>query len=668
MSSTGDNINNLRQHFIQDHISERDFDSILRDAKAVLKQCVAPGLDGTTNGLIYGHIQSGKTAVIITTIALALDNGYKNFVVLTSDMNDLYEQTLDRIRAALHGAVVLGKKEFRQSTAPDEESPLVFVSSKNRTILAQLSQFIGQLERTAETFLIVDDEADQASLNTNAGKKSKPPSGVHSRITALASMLRSYTLLQTTATPQALLLQDDTSMFRPGFVVVTTPGTGYVGGDYLFDLQNAGHIVIVDPLDVANLRTSRKIPASVAESLYLFLAGAAVLRLRGQVKNYAYLLHTSLKQDDHEFAWGVIQQYVASLRTTFGIPAKRSKSLGKQHEAGVKAAYHDLVRSFGGLPSFPTFAEVRAEICKAVTSTEVVEINSRTGSGVKPNHTRRHTIYIGGAKIGRGVTVKNLLVTYYGRDAKSPQVDTVLQHARMYGYRQGELPAIRIFLPQTLADRFHEIHETDNVMREMCVEKGTAIPLIRVASGMRPTRKNVLSEHTELRAYVGGRQYFPMVPISDPRSMSKNQTEEIDSLVAKYEQRVPYGISLDQMLALLRFKFKVPGAVGAWDDELIRKALESLREKCHGLATVVVVNRAASLYKSSSRGGEVLGSVLPGNLPDDPPYRAPSDRPALYLTRLTGQARGDKLWNDVPFWVPVVRFPNGHYAVAVNYT
>jgi hypothetical protein len=451
-------------------------------------------------------------------------------------------------------------------------------------------------------------------------------------------------------------------MFRPSFVVATKPGTGYVGGDHFFNPPNTTHLCLVDPIDVIRLRTDSIIPDSVARSILSFFLGAAVLRLRGTTKNYTYLLHTSLKQADHSLAKRLVDKFVASLMTWL---APSTSGIPRQLEAGIRAAYDDLARSFGGLPPLRDLVQ---EIGKCIHSTEVREINASTGVGVTPNQARRHTIYIGGTKIGRGVTVKNLLVTFYGRDAASPQVDTVLQHARMYGYRKGELPAIRIFLPQSLAERFREIHQTDNEMRELCISTGKAIPVIRVASRMRPTRRNVLNDNTvSVRAYLAGHKYFPLVPVSNP-SVLGEQTRHIDDLLQQFtQQQHPYDISIDKMIQVLGFGFKVPGTPGAWEDELIRKALASLRNQCSNKGILVIVNFKSDLKKAKSRKYEELGSVLPGNV-SDPPYGASATHPALYMTRLTGKVDPNGGWHGEPFWVPVVRFPDGNFAIAVNYT
>ena len=83
-SIPGNNIRNLRDYLEREEkISPQDFENILKDAQDIFGRCLPLDENGIIKGLIYGNVQSGKTAIILTTMALAADNGYKNFIVLT---------------------------------------------------------------------------------------------------------------------------------------------------------------------------------------------------------------------------------------------------------------------------------------------------------------------------------------------------------------------------------------------------------------------------------------------------------------------------------------------------------------------------------------------------------------------------------------------------------
>lgn len=670
----GDNITNLREYLKdEENITYRDFEQILQTSSEIFERSLEPNNNGSVKGLIYGHIQSGKTSVILTTMALAADNGYKNFIVMTSDLNDIYEQTLQRIKGALDSFQVFGKKEFKNNPGASHGLPLVLVSSKNSRTLQRVLDIAQHLNWQNESVLIIDDEADQASLDTNINDPAKPTSAVNRAIVDLRDYLQSHTYLQTTATPQSLLLQDNQSDFRPDFVEVTTPGTGYVGGNYFFEqdnFQNSDHIRTIPEFHVQQLVTSRQIPDTVKQSILVFFLGAAILRIQGNTKKYTYLLHTSFRQDDHHLAFQLVDQFRNQLTNELKQIANSSiNSCSPQLKQDLNNAYNDLQQTFNNIPNFN---DVINETARRITSTEVIEINSNTGEGISPNPARKHTLYIGGTKIGRGVTVKNLLVTYYGRDAQQPQMDTVLQHARMYGYRQNELPAIRIYLPHRLGQRFFAIHTSDNDVREQCQlthEPIQSIPL--PVRGMRATRPNVLNEDTVARTYIGGRQYFPQVPISDPQSLG-NQTQDLDNILstAKYPNlKTPYSVTIDDLLEVLSFQFGTSGSNSGWKDNLIVEAVKTLKDnpQYQNTGQIVIVNRNSDLKKSGSRNYEEIGSVLPGGV-GNIPYGIDRNFPALLMTRLEGKIDPNGGWDGVPFWIPVIRFPDGNYAFSVNYS
>ncbi len=668
----GENITNLRQYLEEEeNISSSDFDEkILKVCLEIFRRCSRGENGKKIKGLIYGHIQSGKTAVILTTMALAADNGYQNFIVMTSNLNDIYDQTLNRIKSSLDNFQVFGKKDFKSTIrAGIANSPSVLVVSKDTKILKNVITIAQQLNWQEQPVMIIDDEADQASLDTNINKDDKPTSAINKKITGLREQLNSHDYLQTTATPQALLLQDSDSAFKPDFVVTTVEGTGYVGGNYFFGngeerSEKLEHICIVPVDDVTCLTSGGNLPNSVKNSILLFLLGATALRLSGHnKKKYTYLLHTSLRQVTHEQERELLDGFINDLKSQLKTPIQSiDSSLG----LNLDQVYQELKRTFA--ESLPELTTLLKKV--KITSTEVLTINASTKESLG-TLKRQHTIYIGGTRLARGVTIKNLLVTYYGRDAQNAQMDTVLQHARMYGYREEELPAIRIYLPQNLADRFRDIHQIDNSLREMCQEEHQAIRLIPLTENVkRPTRPNVLNQNTvSLYTYLGGKQYFPHLPISSPEELG-NQTEELDKLLFNYEDRKPYSVTLDDILKILNFKFATPTHVDTWKDELIRQALSSLKEQCSNQATLFIINRNANLFKAESRGFREIGSIIPANMTKSLKGQVSYNYPALFMSRNKGEREQKKPcgWNGVPFWIPVVQFPKGHYAFTANYS
>lgn len=673
------NLTLLRQHFeTAEGISALDVEQIVSDAAAVFSECLAAGEKGEAKGLIYGNIQSGKTAVILALMAIAADNGYKRFVVLTSDLNDLYNQTLDRTKNTLHGLTVLDKNEMKHPASAQTPAACVLVVSKNVRVLRRARAIVATASWVGQNVLIIDDEADQASLDTAINYPQRAPSGVNREISALRVGCTSLAFVQTTATPQALLLQDADTPFRPDFVHVTTPGSGYCGGDVFFikeDFRNPRYLRFVPSLDIVTLRTHELLPSSLRVAIYGFFVSAACLRLQCNVKNFQALVHTSLKRDEHQLVTRLVDDFTRQLAIGVALAVHPGSmppgTLYQEISQGLQEAYEEISEQLpsGSLPGFP---EVLQEISSSIPSTAVIEINSTTGQGVQSNPNRRHVIYVGGAKLGRGVTIKNLLMTYYARDAKSPQIDTVLQHARMYGYRETELPFTRIYLPAHLADRFRQIHLTDNSMRELASSTGKVIPVIPIPlRNLRASRRNVLSQQSvELTTYIGGRQYYPLLPVSIGDELIA-QTADLDEILLKRcpNERQVYSVSIAELSGLLGNRtYGQLGAPGAWDDDLIRQAVGLLREdqRYSNRGQLIVGSRSSGVSKLATRGTiPQIQALLPANA-GNPPYGASGDMPVLVFVRLTGLTANG--WDGIPFWVPNIRFPNGNYAFSLNRT
>src|SRR5262249_5649307 len=118
-----------------------------------------------------------------------------------------------------------------------------------------------------------------------------------------------------------------------------------------------------------------------------------------------------------------------------------------------------------------------------------------------------YNLFVGGNKLGRGVTIKNLLVSFYGRHPKKPQADTVLQHARMYGYRRKEIGLLRLFLPPQLHTVFKAINSMERGLRESIMKNpDVEFRGVYVEGGLSPTRKNVLAPGS-IGVYSGGSNY-----------------------------------------------------------------------------------------------------------------------------------------------------------------
>ena len=210
-----------------------------------------------------------------------MDNAFDCIVVLTTDNDPLYDQTLDRIKAALRALTVLGERRFGRTRGRFSKQidmrPFGIVCSKNGSMLKSLLEAFQKAKAKNLSVLIIDDEADQASLNTFTSKPTGKVSTINKTITDFRNYFPLNTYLQVTATPQALFLQRPGHRYRPSFTVLTEPGAGYVGGDEFFGSGSTQMLRLVDINESTQLRASNQpkpsgaVPKGLKNALYTFL-------------------------------------------------------------------------------------------------------------------------------------------------------------------------------------------------------------------------------------------------------------------------------------------------------------------------------------------------------------------------------------------------------------
>lgn len=243
----GHNISELQQVLLY-KMEPEDVSTLIKKALTCVSNLPDLNDSGVNKtGLLLGLIQSGKTYALTTSIALAADNGYRFFIVLTTDNNWLYKQTFKRLQKDLPRLSIQNKTSLDgvllwPASLTDKGNGLVLVVSKNPRVLQDLvsglESFSNLPNVNLPNVLIIDDEADQASLDTQTNRRAKNPQIVPGKINTLINQVRSKfpscTYLQVTATPQALFLQDKLSPNRPEFTILIEPGKGYVGGNTFF--------------------------------------------------------------------------------------------------------------------------------------------------------------------------------------------------------------------------------------------------------------------------------------------------------------------------------------------------------------------------------------------------------------------------------------------------
>ncbi len=641
-------------------LGDKGVATALAKARQIIERSVDPTAGKPvelSDGLLYGLIQSGKTSILTVSAAMAADNGFDCILVLTSDNDPLYEQTLERIRAALGGTTVLGKKDWKDPVRFGKQvsnKPFAIVCSKNGSMLKSLLAAFQKGRTKALSVFIIDDEADQASLNTFTSSKKTP--GKVSTINAVISDFRDYfpvnTYLQVTATPQALFLQRPDHRYRPSFTVVTEPGESYVGGEAFFGAGSSKLLRIVDLSEVNQLKASNQpmptgsLPAGLKRALYTFLVGAASKIIARPSEGFAFLCHVSMSTKDHEFIQRLLDDFKQDTVAAF---ANRDSAKYRALRSGLQDAHADLLKSDVKLPPYE---DLEQKIVFYIKGANIKMINATSNDEVKLDS--KLNIFVGGNKLGRGVTIKNLLVSYYGRNPKLPNADTVLQHARMYGYRKPDLGVTRLFLPQRLADNFRSMHESENSLRELLKEFPEGCFEGQYISGAwRTTRRNVLDPNS-LGFYTGGRSYNPEAPLRTPAV--RELTAWFDDELRDIADAPPYTeVTIRRIVELMeKVELDTEVACRFWNLEALKTALAVLKDRSGSDKAYLVVKRGRKLIGTR---GERKGIISGGE-----EMLAPPNRPTLFLYRQNSNRNG-----EAEVWWPQLRLPAGNYVLAFSF-
>lgn len=501
-------------------------------------------------GLLYGRIQSGKTRTMILTSALSIDRKFKVILVLTTDNNDLVQQTYNDFKNGLPGVKVISKAELNdmdgevellKSTLSNDENSVVIVCSKGPSVLEKVITFLKKIDADKLPALIFDDEGDQATLDTSTGQRARTgqpvePSRIFSLIHSedLASLKQSLPqaiFVSVTGTPQALFLQNRDSASRPAFIRLIEPGKGYVGGDIFFGTANPTsnrYISVVDEDEVSELLDEEAgVPQGLSDAIDFFVVSATIAGLEKGWNAYNMLAHPSLNRFDHTLVKQKVTTYINDLLRILGQPetTEYADKLSK-----LEKTYQEVTARSTKKPT-QSFDDVITTIKRTLPQRQVFVINSdRRGPAQSPS--RSYNFLIGGNSVGRGLAIKNLLVTYYTRSPRTARMDTMHQHARMFGYRQKTLQFTKVFIPASLYSRFYWIHQSDTAMRDFIEQHSDDLSSVIVPTnrtqGLRPTRNNVI-DLGNVDIILPGSQVHPGRPIYEPPQANaiRKRTEKL---------------------------------------------------------------------------------------------------------------------------------------------
>jgi len=642
------------------------------------------GIPNQTTGLLYGKVQSGKTKTAIATIAMAVENGFRCFVFLTSDNTWLGKQTAARIKTGLVGGpVVFHWEEWHSDPdgfAKEKVKPylgdtgVVLISTKNSSHLKNLKTVLSKSGASGFPAIFIDDEADNASLNTNQAKQAAgtatEPSTIFRLIGEIRALMPNHVYVQVTATPQSLLLQDLNHPCKPVFCNLSMPGGEYMGGEVFFT-PGSLHCYEVDSNEILQLKTGKVIPGTtwsipdgLRKALCCFFVGyaAKVKELGNTEESYSLLAHICHKKISHQNIGSVITSFVIDLDKA--IRGKLSTTKAAQAEKWLKEAYEELSKTSSKMPPLD---ELITDLRDTLRNT-IPEIINADNPHKEPQYRPGLNILVGGNRLGRGVTIDGLFITYYGRDAKQKMMDTVHQHARMFGYRKALKDVTRLFIPsQALAD-FKLIYESDEGMRKAIGDDPThdiKIKPVWLGPAIKPTRSNVLNL-SEIEAFSPGTAIFPPDPMWK-KSDIKEQTDTLDKLLASYkgDDTKLHPVDIDSLKQVLNHMPSKHMAGYKWEDKRVIEALSAM--KSHDIKNGFLNVRCGK----NGQGLDLQRQEAPFKsfADDDWVKAARSSYPnAPVLIIMMEKGLKSLRWDDCRIYIPTLVLPSTGFVFMFNYT
>jgi hypothetical protein len=527
----GQNTTAMLRRSVEKGLPDSAARSIEREAVEILGRCLPPSIEsGSSTGLIVGYVQSGKTFSFTTLTTLARDNGYPLVIVLSGTKKNLTDQTSKRLRrdldiddfpgpwrlieaqtkdsslaATLRGLV----EEWRDPDSTDAERQTAVISVlKNRQRIESTAQALESLDLNGLKCLIIDDEADQAGLNTMVNQNDS--SSVYRSINRLRTSLPHHTFLQYTATPQANLLISVVDTLSPEFGWVLKPGETYTGGEVFFD-ESSGLVNVIPDQDLEEhgneLPAEDGPPGSLKQALAHFVIGMSNHRSRTSRRLTdehwrSMLIHPSITQIDQ----AKYKRWIDALKETW------LDLLGDEFDPDrvqllmfFRDVYESIVRCSSDKTNsehIEPFDDLTKHFSRVLRHCVTHEVNSRNGVP-RWNHENwaqsAYHILVGGENLGRGFTVEGLTTTYMPRGRGQGTADTIQQRARFFGYKRPYLGLCRVYLTSDVRDDYANYveHETF-VMDELKQMVRQDVPFrewrrrMILASSLHPTRRSVV--------------------------------------------------------------------------------------------------------------------------------------------------------------------------------
>jgi hypothetical protein len=484
----------------------------------ILDLCGDPGGDAgwPRRGLVMGDVQSGKTSNYTGLICKAADAGYRLIILLTGTLESLRRQTQERLdwgfvgldssgflspnkqRREIGVGMINGQRsagvftstvaDFRALTMSQLgfklssfNEPVLLVVKKNKRILENLALWLltfnaGSSSQIDAPMLLIDDESDNASVNTNP----KRVTAINAGIRGVLKLFPRSSYVGFTATPFAnVFINPDSTddmvgddLFPRDFIYALDAPTNYFGARRIFGEDSA--VDCLRPIeDAASIfrkgmkadETITGLPESLTEAVCCFVIANTVMDLRtGMPKHRSMLVNVSHFSQIQDQVRDMLDERVRviqrDIRNNSSLPVDEAVKNGTLIR--LKEVFDREYSELG-----VSWTDVQSALADAALPIEVRAVNQNAGPGsldyseYKQNGLR--VIAVGGNSLSRGLTLEGLVVSYFYRSTQ--MYDALLQMGRWFGYRSGYEDIVRIWMTDGSMKWYAHISEATDELR-----------------------------------------------------------------------------------------------------------------------------------------------------------------------------------------------------------
>ncbi len=468
--------------------------------------------------MVVGHVQSGKTANYTGLICKAADAGYRLIVVIAGIHNNLRNQTQARIdegfigrdtgrlahanKAQRQKIIGVGNfdqrefpvsltntlRDFNKATATTNTSqigqynvPVVLVIKKNSSTLKNLIEWLKEhsvhqgTQMVSQPMLLIDDEADHASINT--AYQRDEVTRINSQIRELLSLFHRCCYVGYTATPFAnIFIDPDTDdetlrqdLFPRHFIIGLDAPSNYFGAQKVFLDGRDRHVRLIDdnedvfPMKHKIDASVGVLPESLVQAVRAFIVARAIRNARGQQAAHASMLVNASRFTDVQGRLRLqIADVVDRIRDAVAVDAGKGRAALKNPEiAALHLVWKQEFAGAEGAAEDADWPAIQLRLHEVLVAARVVEVNaSRRSQALDYDQGAEHgvtVITVGGFSLSRGLTLEGLTVSYFLRN--SMMYDTLMQMGRWFGYRPGYEDLCRVWMPADGVGWYAHIHE-----------------------------------------------------------------------------------------------------------------------------------------------------------------------------------------------------------------